>query len=294
MTPVSLGTCVAVVAGMTVREMVRKRLFAAGALLTLAFLALYALGLREVREDLLAAVEGRGGRWGVALGLGLMVEAVGLYLATLLTALLTALSCAGAVQGDVESGVLQALAARPVSRAGILLGKVLGALLVFVPYAAVLYAAVVLLARAMVHVPVQGFGAGLLTFVLIPPAMVAVTFALGSRLGPLATAAAATLLLGSAMVGGMLEQVGVLADVEGLRRIGILTGLVLPTDTLYRRVAALTLGGRVGGGPLELLTAAAGPFGAASVPSGWAVAYGAAYAVALLGLAARRFATRDL
>lgn len=290
---VPLGTAVAVVAGMTTREMVRKRLFAAGALLTVAFLGLYALGLQQVRAYLLeATAEERQHLWTASLALGLSLQAVALYLSTLLVALLAALSSAGSIQGEVEGGILQAVAARPVPRAAIVLGKYLGCLLVFTPYAAGLYAAVVLLARALVYAPGEGFAAGMATFALVPAVVLSLTFALASRLGALVSAAAVTLLLGSAMVGGMLEQIGVLAQLEGLQRLGLLTGLLVPTDALYRRVAAITVG-RVDYGPFELLTAA-GPLGAASVPSVWTVVYAACYAAALLGLAAWRFQRRDL
>ncbi|MBX6378918.1 MAG: ABC transporter permease [Clostridia bacterium] len=291
---------VVVVAGMTLREMVRKRLFTLSLALTAVFVGLYGLGLhyaaRELLGDAGAAVGPLAGsellvRRAVA---GAQLETAGLYLASLLVAFVSALACAGAVQGEVESGLLQVVAARPVPRWAILLGKYTGYACAFVPYTAAVFAAVTGLVRWQLTIPSGGFWPALATFCLIPLVMLALSVTASVWLAPVAGGALSVILLGIAMVGGMLEQIGALAQAETVERIGVLASFALPSDALYRRVAALLVGGVGGGGdPLDLL-ARAGPFGAASLPSGWMVAYAVVYAAGLLAVAVVRFESRDL
>lgn len=281
---------------MTLREMVRKRLFAVAALLTLGYLALYGVGLHYAAQDLLGGSGGQGAnpRWDTArLVIGSQLMAVGLYLGSMLVALMAALTGAGTLQGEVDSGILQVVAARPVRRAAIVAGKFAAHALVLVAYAGFVFAVVTLLARWLMGVPLASFAAAGATFALIPITVAAATCFVSARLGTLPTGAVAVILIGAAMVAGMLEQIGAIAGSDTLRHVGLYTSLVMPSDALYRRVAALLLAGISGPGPLGLLTQA-GPLGAAAVPSAWMVVYGVAYSAALLVATAVHMQRRDL
>ena len=113
---------VRVIAQFTLRESLRRRVFAVVALLTVAFLALYGLGTWQLYRD----VDNVGGnQLGVepdvivgATLLGLAMFGT-LFLGTVLAVFLTL----GAVRGDAERGLLQPLLVRPVSRRTLLLGR---------------------------------------------------------------------------------------------------------------------------------------------------------------------------
>ncbi|MBE3590395.1 MAG: ABC transporter permease [Firmicutes bacterium] len=285
-----------VLAAMTLREMVRKRLFTVGALLTLGFLAVYGLGLHYAREDLLGGAAGTAAdpRWNTArLVVGSQLMAVGLYLGGMLAAFVAALAGAGALQGEVESGILQVVAARPVRRAAILAGKFAAHALVLGAYAFLVFAAVTLLTHWVMGVPLPSFLAAGATFALIPITVSAAAFFVSARLSTLPAGALLVILIGSAMVGGMLEQIGAVAGSDALRSVGLYTSLAMPSDSLYRRVAALLLGDTAGQGPLGLLTQV-GPLGAAAVPSMWVVAYALVYVCALGLVTALHMERRDL
>src|SRR4051794_40564691 len=111
----------AIIAGFSLRESVRRRVFVVVAGLTVAFLALYGLGGWRISKS----VDEMGGVNGVegdvvagATLLGLSMFAT-LFLGAILAVFLTL----GAVRGDAERGLLQPLLVRPLGRGTFLAGR---------------------------------------------------------------------------------------------------------------------------------------------------------------------------
>ena len=118
-------TAIRVIALFTLRESLRRRVFAVVAILTVVFLALYGLGLWRLYAELdRNELDGTGVEIAIVAGatvLGLAMFAT-LFLGTVLAVFLTL----GAVRGDAERGLLQPLLVRPVSRRDLLLGRYVG------------------------------------------------------------------------------------------------------------------------------------------------------------------------
>jgi hypothetical protein len=94
-------------------------------------------------------------------------------------------------------------------------------------------------------------------------------------------------LYGLSFIGGWIEQFGAVFQNDTAVKIGIVTSLIIPSETLWRRAAfemQTPLAGAIGGNP----------FGAISVPSVLMVIYAFLYLVAALVLAIRIFQSRDL
>ena len=138
-----------------------------------------------------------------------------------------------AISAEIESGVLQSMAARPVRRSQILLGKWLGLAAVLALYAAVVCA----LELAVVDwvsgfTPPDPVAVGAYLFaegvVLLTLAML-----LSTRLSALATGVMAVALFGAAWLAGVVGALGASFGIGALRQVGDVARYVLPTDGLW-------------------------------------------------------------
>ncbi len=278
-----------VVAKYALKECVRRRVIAVVLVLTVVFLALYALGadlaFREVEdfagEDPLDELVLTGS---TLLGLAMFTT---LFLGAVLAAFLTL----GAVRGDAERGLLQPLVVRPLGRTSLLLGRFGGAGIVCAAYVAIVYTLSLLITGVTggwwPDSPVLP-GLGLVVAVLV----IAALSLLGSVfLTSTANGIAVFMLFGAGLAAGLLGQIGNALSVETLEDVAQVSSWLLPFEALYQAgLDALTEDVRGVTGVIVRL----GPFGGAQEGGAllwlWTLAY-----LALVGLAAHvAFARRDL
>ena len=138
---------VTIVAGFALRESLRKRVFVVVALLTVAFLGLYGLGVWRVsKETDFGFSNGVDGEIvAAATLLGLAMFAI-LFLGAILAVFLTF----SAVRGDAERGLLQPLLVRPLPRATLLLGRFVAAAGVCLIYVIFVFLAAVVITHAFI------------------------------------------------------------------------------------------------------------------------------------------------
>jgi ABC-type transport system involved in multi-copper enzyme maturation permease subunit len=141
-----------------------------------------------------------------------------------------------AISADLESGVAQAMLARPLRRSSYLVGRWLGLAIVVVLYAAVSG----LLAIAAVAV-VSGYTP---PNILVPVAylggqaliILTLTIVLSTRLPAIAGGAVAVVAYGIAWLAGVLAHIGAALGTSGLVGVGDFSRILLPTDTLWQGV----------------------------------------------------------
>jgi hypothetical protein len=114
-----------------------------------------------------------------------------------------------------------------------------------------------------------------------------VTFLLGTRFSTLTCGVLALGLQGVAFMGGWLEQVSGFSQSTQIVPLGVLSSLIMPTESLWRRAA------------YAMQTPLAGslsfsPFANVSIPSVTAVVYAGGYFVFILGAAMVSLNRRDL
>ena len=281
---------VRVIAAFTLRESLRRRVFAVVGLLTVSFLALYGLGtwqlFRGVDDfaDAVPGVEPEIVAGATLLGLAMFAT---LFLGTVLAVFLTL----GAVRGDADSGLLQPLLVRPLSRRTLLLGR-------FVAAAGVCgaYVSVVFLAAAVITWALGGWWpdhvlAPVLALVLGVAIVAALSLAGSVFLASTANGIAIFMVFGAGLVAGLLGQIGEALASETLDTVAKVTSWLLPFEGLYQGALSALTSDTIG---FTRLAIDLGPFGGAE-PGGlwlwlWAVAY-----LALVGVVAvRGFAARDL
>lgn len=273
-------------ARLTLREAWRRRLLWIAVGLSLAFLALYAVGFWAAHRDAMREFGDPGNLF--AQTFVSTFTMIGLYAVNFLIVMTTVLTAVGSLSQEISSNTIHTLAAKPVRRWEIFVGKWLGHALMLAGYTGVLFGGVLLSVFAVTGYylppsPWQGLALMLLEGLVI----LSVTLFGSSRLSTLANGVVVFMLYGLSFVGAWTEQLGALFDSPTAVDLGILSSLILPGEALWRRAAYLmqtSLARNFGGSP----------FGAVSVPSGWFVLYAGLYVAVMVALGIRAFARRDL
>jgi Cu-processing system permease protein len=221
-----------IIAGFALRESLRRRVFIVVAILTVAFLALYGLGVWQIStNDELGDTEGvEGSVIAGATLLGLSMFAT-LFLGAILAVFLTL----GAVRGDAERGLLQPLLVRPLSRATFLVGRYAAAAGVCVAYVIAVFLASVVITGAFVGwwpdrvlVPALELGIGV---------AVIAALALGGSvvLSTTANGIAIFMLFGAGLTAGLLGQIAEALSSDTLEEVSRVAAWVLPFEALYQQ-----------------------------------------------------------
>jgi Cu-processing system permease protein len=278
-----------VIAGHALREAVRRRVLLVVALLTLAFLGLYALAAFEAFDSLEESgldipLDEQALTGGTLLGLAMFVA---LFLGVVLAVFLTL----DAIRGDAERGLLQPLVVRPVGRTTLLLGRLIAASTVCAAYVVIVFLLAVAITNAAgdftpssLVVPAAGLALGVVTVVTVS--------LLGTTLlGTTANGIAIFMVFATGLAAGLLGQIGEGLDVEGLQTASSIIAWVVPFEALYQNgLHALTsdIGGAAG------VIVQLGPFGGASSVGAAIWPYAVVWSAAVMALAAFAFNRRDL
>jgi len=214
------------IASLTVREAVRRRLVAAFALISVVMVGLSGWGFYRLSH-------GSGltsGESGLALPQAVVLF---MFMFSFVVALSASAVASLAASSEIDSGVLQAVVARPVRRSDVLLGKWLGLAGLLAAYTAIvcgLLVAVVYLTSGFVPPDpaaaaafVLAEGVVLLTLVLL----------LSTRLSALAAGVIGVALFGVAWLAGVVGSLGAAFNIRAMHTASEISQYLLPTDGLW-------------------------------------------------------------
>jgi ABC-2 type transport system permease protein len=283
---------VLVVAGLTLREIVRRRVI--WVLLALVVASVVLVGWGTDRLVTLAAEDGVPTiqiRIGVSQVLILIA-----FMFSFVLAMSAAFLAAPAVASDVETGTVHAMLARPLRRAELVVGRWLGLSIVVAAYAAASgLLAIAVVALVSGHVPPQPFTA--VTFLAFQAiAVLTLALAIGTRLPAMAAGAITVVLFGVGWFAGVLGGLAAFFQANSLRAVTDVVNVVIPTDGLWRGVifglepplVMMLLAGR------EPENLDANPFYASSPPSTAFVAWSVIWVVLVLLAGIALFRRREL
>jgi len=211
----------------------------------------------------------------------------GLYAITFLLIALGALLAADTLAGEISSGTVQTVVTKPLDRFQVVLGKWFGFAGLLGLYLVLLAGGVVISVWLQSRYLAPHLLAGLGLIYLESLLIMSVSLMCSSRLSALATGAVVFGLYGLAFIGGWIEQIGSFLHNSTAVYIGIVTSLIIPSETLWRRAA------------FEMQSPLAGllgmsPFGTISVPSPVSIIYAILYISIALGVTLYAFSRRDL
>ncbi|MEN6351165.1 MAG: ABC transporter permease subunit [Syntrophomonas sp.] len=275
------------IVGLTIKEIINKRILHLGLILTLIFLVVYGAGLHYCIKDYSRS----GVQYLIVQQIGYQLMCLGWYMATFLSGALAIMMGAGSVSREIETGTILSLASRPLSRSAILMGKYIAYTLITALYSILLTISITYLAIYYFKLPIHPVNLliSVALFILLPLLLLSVTHLSSVSLSTMATGVIGFMLFAVAVIGGFIEQIGALIDNTGLLNVGVVSSLILPADSIYR-LAVSHAGGTIG----YQMIANFGPFGTTSTPSNWMLLYTLLYIALTLGLAIRKFSRRDL
>jgi len=272
-----------VMAGVTFREAARKKLLLMALLAGVAFIALFSTGMHFQVKDFNTRHVGPL----IAQEASRAFIMIGLYTVDLIAVVLTALTSVDTLSGEISSGTIQAVATKPVSRRQILLGKWLGFAAMITVYVALMVGGLVGMAHWLSGVGPRNLmlGAALIWFECL--LILSLTLLFGTAFSTLTNGVLVLGLHGLAFLGGWIEQIGAIVHSPRTVILGIVSSLIMPSESLWRRAAFEMQSPLVGSLNIS-------PFSNASVPSKAMIGYAAVYMGLAMVFAARRFGRRDL
>ena len=280
-----------VIAALTVREVVRRRILWVLLLLSVASVVLVGWGV-----DRLVSVSRVNGLDELEIQVGLsQILILIAFMFSFVLAMSAAFLAAPAIASDVETGTVLAMLGRPMRRADLVVGRWLGLGAVVAGYAALSG----LLAIAVVKL-VSGYGPPSPQVAIVYLAFQAVVvltaaLALGTRLPGIAAGAITVVLFGLGWFAGVLGGVAGALGAAQLSGVGDAFRVLFPTDGLWRGViyglepSAVVLATRLGGRGL-----ASNPFYADGPPPTAFVAWSVIWVALVLAAAAWLFRRREL
>ncbi len=280
-----------IIARLTFLEAVRRRILLAGFVLGVAFLAIYSMGFYFIsREAFPFEVPSTPAEALMRSGLYNFLTLAGLYAVNFLAVAMGALVSADTLAGEIGSGTIQAIVTKPVRRGQVVVGKWLGFAGLLALYLLLMAGGVLAVAYIVAGYSMPNPLVGLALIYLESLLVMSVTLAMSSTFPTLATGGIVFGLFGLAFMGGWVEQFGSFLRNQTAVNVGIVSSLLFPSESLWRRAA------------YEMTPSVAqivgldfnGPFMQVSVPSELMVQYSILYLGLALALAVRQFSRRDL
>lgn len=278
-----------ILARMTFREAIRRRIVLTGLVLGVAFLVIFSIGFHMIfAAAIQASNRAPGAVARVAQGEGTnALLLMGLYAVAFLSVAMGALLGADTLAGEINSGTIQTIVTKPIRRSDVILGKWLGFAGLLGLYSVLMSGGTVMSVMIQTGYSPPHLPAGLTLIYLEALLIMTISLSCSSALSSLATGGVVFGLYGLAFIGGWIEQFGSLLQNQTAVQVGIVTSLIIPSESLWRRAS------------FEMQSPLASalqmsPFGVVSVPSLLMVGYAVLYLAVALALAISTFQHRDL
>lgn len=274
-----------VIARLTFREAIRRKIVLAALLLGMAFLVIYSLGFYFIQKDFNNSFHPTPER--VQNEAHNFLVLAGMYVVNFLGIAIGALITADSLAGEIQSGTIQATVTKPIWRGSVVVGKWLGHAVLLLLYLSFMGGGVVLSVWLIAGYHPLNWLAGLGLMYFNSLIIMSLTLAFSSVLSTLATGGAVFGAFGLAFIGGWVERIGSALNNQTAVDLGIFSSLILPSEAIWNKAAALMTS------PLTRMSGAS-PFTSASEPSLIMIVYSVLYMLGTLLISIRLFRKRDL
>ena len=272
-----------IIAGVTFREAARRKILWTALFAAVAFLALFATGMHfQVKDPHFSRIPPV-----IRYQILTSFLQIGFYAIDMLAVLMTVLTSVDSISGEIASSTIHAVATKPIHRWQLLLGKWFGFAAMIAVYVALVFGGVVTIGYFIGGIRQHGTLQGAPLIYLECLVVLTATFLFGTMFSTLTNGVIVLGLHGIAFIGGWLEQIGTVTQSERLVTLGILSSLLMPSESIWRRASYVMQSSIT-------RTMDFSPFGARSAPSVVMMLYAIAYLLIALSLALYRFQQRDL
>jgi Cu-processing system permease protein len=275
-------------ARMTFREAVRKKMIWAVLLLTALFLAFYTWGTINFKDAWDARRAARNFRFPITFEQAVDLNvAFGAFIVFFLSGVMGIFAAIGTIAGEVDSGTFQAILPKPIRRWEVVLGKWFGFAVMLALYIGVTMAAIAVMFQIITHhVPASMVQA---TLVIIVAAwwLLALTVLGSTMFATMANGIICYMIYAFGLAATIVESLGQVLQIRTMENAGLIFSLVFPSQRIYnyanyvlQPATNFTFGGN--GGP------------GSTPPSGAVVPFAIGYLVILLIAACLVFRKKDL
>ena len=279
------------IARLTIREAARRRLLLALLILTVIAILLSAWGFSHMTTlkcgDVPCTTEQVRG---VAYALTTLLA----FMFSFVLALSAAFTGSSSIASEVESGIAQAILARPISRTEVVLGKWLGFTVLIAVYAAgvsVIELGLVAWITGYAAPHVAPFIAFLAAEGIV---LMSMALLFSTRLSNITGGVIAVSAFGLAWIAGIVGGFGQAFNNDTVRSVGTISRLLIPTDGLWRGAIYSLEPAVYIAAQNTVRQSAANPFYAPSYPAWPYLLWVACWIVAIVGLAVLSFQRREL
>ena len=275
-------------ARMTFREAVRKKMIWAVFLLTALFLAFYGWGVYRFKQTWDARIAARSFRFPITFNQAVDLNmAIAVFILFFLAAVMGIFAAIGTIAGEVDGGTFQAILPKPIRRWEVVLGKWLGYALMLALYVGIVMAIIAAEVRIITgHVPAGTVNAAFV--VIIATWWLLSLTVLGSTIfATMANGIICYMFYAFGLAATIVESMGQVFQVTAMENAGLFLSLVFPSQRIYNYANYLiqpatnvSFGGS--GGP------------GVAPPSGAIVPFAIGYLVLLVVAACLVFRKKDL
>jgi ABC-type transport system involved in multi-copper enzyme maturation permease subunit len=281
------------IAAASFKEAYKKKIFSLLGLLTLIYLIIFSaiiyIGVKSYKSQGLDSIS-------VFVNVAGMESVLGLYFSSMLVAFLSIMLSVGVISLEMENSTIYTVVSKPIKRSSYVLGKFTGNAVLLIMYSALLYCAVIIIPMAVNvsfagSIGISSLARGLLYFVLEPIAILALCLYGSVRFKTLSNGIFVIAIYILGLIGGIMEQIGLLIKSDTLFKLGIISGLISPFDCIYRKMMSAIFSSS---GFLSLQSRVSLLTGAQTSPSIWMMAYALLFLLICVISAVRRFERLDL
>jgi Cu-processing system permease protein len=275
-------------ARMTFREAVRKKMIWAVFLLTALFVAFYGWGVYRFKQTWDARIAARSFRFPITFNQAVDLNmAIAVFILFFLAAVMGIFAAIGTIAGEVDGGTFQAILPKPIRRWEVVLGKWLGYAIMLALYVGVVTAVIATEVGVITgHVPAGTVKSALI--VIIATWWLLSLTVLGSTIfATMANGIICYMFYAFGLAATIVEAQGQLFQIRAMENAGLILSLLFPSQRIYNYANYLlqpatnfSFGG--GGGP------------SSTPPSGAVVPSAIGYLILLIVAACLVFRKKDL
>jgi Cu-processing system permease protein len=277
------------IAKLTLRECLRRRVFLVVPIATVAFLGLYGLGNHFAFESI--RNRGPGGFVDTQVFAGATLVGLSMFMTLFLASALAIFLTFSTIRGDAELGLLQPVVVRPVARSGLVVGRFVGTSLVCAIYASFLYASAVVITETIGGWHPEPLLVPGLAIVLGVEVVIALSLLGSSIANALPNGIGMFMVYGAGLLAGLLAQLGKALASPSLGTTGRVASWVLPFEALYQ-AGLYELTSSTSGATRVIVEL--GPLGGASAGGVPLVVWSMVYIAIVGALSIALFGRRDL
>jgi ABC-type transport system involved in multi-copper enzyme maturation permease subunit len=277
------------IAKLTLRECLRRRVFLVVPVATVGFLGLYGLGNHFAFESIRKSGGGRFVDEQVLAGASLV--GLSMFMTLFMASSLAIFLTFSTIRGDAEQGLLQPVVVRPVARSGLVVGRFVGTSFVCATYASFLYVSAVIITETIGGWHPEPLLVPGLALILGVEVVIALSLLGSSIANALPNGIGMFMVYGAGLLAGLLGQLGKALNSPALATTGRVSSWMLPFEALYQ-AGLYELTSNTSG--VTRVIVQLGPLGGASAGGVTLVAWGMAYIAVVGALCIAVFGRRDL